>query len=225
MCFSASASFTAAVTIGAIGVAGLRSCKSANERPLAIIPLFFGIQQFFEGLIWLSFNRVEFAQIQSVATISFLAFAWVVWPTLVPYAAYRLEEDNQRKKWLKGMLTLGVISSLYSVYRMYTGHPFPYIAEFHIDYRFSDNNERTLLDMPQQLAYLISTVIPLFISSRYGVFWLAVGNFVSLLLAYFFFKHALPSTWCFFAAILSGVIWWILHAHPVRREKNAALSS
>lgn len=225
MCFSATASFTASAVIGTIGVASLRSCKSENERPFASIPLFFGVQQFCEGLIWLSFNNPDFASVQYPATLSFLAFAWIVWPALVPYASYRLEQNPNRKKWLQRLMFIGLISSAYSIYRMYQGHPMPYIADFHIDYRFSRHNEPSLMDTPQQLAYLISTVIPLFVSSRNGVFWLAVSNFISLLIAYYFFRHALPSTWCFFAAVLSGIIYWILNTREVSRPNPVIFSS
>lgn len=225
MCFSATASFTASAVITSIGVAGLRSAKSSEERPFAVIPVFFGIQQFCEGLIWLSFDHVEFAGIQNMATLSFLAFAWVVWPALVPYAAYKMETNENRKKWLHSIFYLGAISSLYSVYRMFIGEPIPYLSDFHIDYRFVRYNEGSLLDIPQQLSYLIATVVPFFISTRRGANLLAFCNFISLLIAYYFFRHALPSTWCFFAAIISGLIVWILNLKSAEHKREMMISS
>ena len=55
MCFSASASFVAGVSLTAIGVATVRKAEGPAERPFAMIPLLFGIQQLTEGVIWLTF--------------------------------------------------------------------------------------------------------------------------------------------------------------------------
>lgn len=51
MCFSASASFIAGTSLSAIGVAALRNTEARTERPLAMMPLLFGVQQLTEGVI------------------------------------------------------------------------------------------------------------------------------------------------------------------------------
>ena len=57
MCFSATASFVAGTTLSTIGVATITKVKQRSELPFALIPLLFGIQQFIEGIIWLTFSH------------------------------------------------------------------------------------------------------------------------------------------------------------------------
>ena len=82
--------------------------------------------------------------------------------------------------------------------------------DFHIDYTVSASSFENKIQMIQQLTYVVVTVVPLFVSSLKGAKVLATANFIALVLAFVFFKHSLPSTWCFFAAILSGIIYWIV---------------
>jgi hypothetical protein len=51
----------------------------------------------------------------------------------------------------------------------------------------------------------------MFLASHKPVRAFAYVNLFAFVLAFLFFKQALPSTWCFFAAILSGIIYWILN--------------
>ena len=59
MCFSASASFSAAALLLGIGALTLRSAL-ATRQPRALlfaaIPILFAIQQLIEGVIWLTFT-------------------------------------------------------------------------------------------------------------------------------------------------------------------------
>ena len=56
MCFSATASFIAGVSLSVFGVATVKKAKRKAEIPFAMIPLFFGVQQIIEGMLWLSFR-------------------------------------------------------------------------------------------------------------------------------------------------------------------------
>jgi hypothetical protein len=71
--------------------------------------------------------------------------------------------------------------------------------------------------------YVIATIAPLFVSSvrRMWVFGFMIA--VSYLVASIFFSQYLISVWCFFAAIMSGVIYWVLAlANITEREKVLA---
>ena len=67
MCFSATASFVASGALSALGVATLRATQRKAEIPFATIPLLFGIQQFVEGVLWLSF-RFDAPQLNEAMT-------------------------------------------------------------------------------------------------------------------------------------------------------------
>jgi len=64
--------------------------------------------------------------------------------------------------------------------------------------------------MPAFIIYLIVTITPLFISSIKRTHIMGVLMFLSCLVTAIFFTQYLTSVWCFFAALISGVIFWIL---------------
>lgn len=219
MCFSATASFSASLVIGTIGVATFKKSKNSNLKFLGAIPFLFAVQQFTEGFVWLSFTNSHFQFIQSYATTAFLFFAWVLWPILMPYSIFKTENPGLKKKINFYLFLLGSASGLHSVYTLITGNPQPLVNDFHIDYTVSASAFENKIQMIQQLTYVVVTVVPLFVSSLKGAKVLATANFIALVLAFVFFKHSLPSTWCFFAAILSGIIYWIITLETTRRRQ------
>jgi hypothetical protein len=56
MCFSATASFIAGVSLTGMGIATVKMTQGKAEMPFAMIPLLFGVQQLIEGMLWLSFE-------------------------------------------------------------------------------------------------------------------------------------------------------------------------
>ena len=78
--------------------------KGEAERPFAIIPLLFGIQQLTEGIIWLTF-RHEAPVLKQIITYVYSGFSHVLWPIYVPFAIGVMEAVRWRKKgagqWLK----------------------------------------------------------------------------------------------------------------------------
>jgi hypothetical protein len=210
MCFSSTASFSASLVIGTIGVVTYKKSKDSNLKFLGAIPFLFAVQQFTEGFVWLSFNNFNFQFIQETATKAFLFFAWVLWPILMPYSIYHIEEPGVKKKINFYLLLLGIVSGLHSIYMLFADNVQPLVNDFHIDYIVSTSTFEKKIQIIQQISYVVVTVLPLFVSSLKGAKVLATANFIALISAFIFFKHSLPSTWCFFAAILSGIIYWIV---------------
>lgn len=99
MCFSTQASFVAAAVL--IPTGGLCVYHAINNNknylPLAIIPLFFGIQQFMEGQVWLQLGQQDEAR-AILYSYGFVFFALFLWPFLFPYASYRIETTSKKKK-------------------------------------------------------------------------------------------------------------------------------
>jgi len=219
MCFSATASFSASIVIGTLGVVTFKKSKNSNLKFLGAIPFLFAVQQFTEGFVWLSFNQSDFHFIQAAATKVFLFFAWVLWPILMPYSIYKLEMPGVKKKINFYLFLLGCASGLHSMYMLFADHVMPFVNDFHIDYLVSPSPFESKIQLAQQISYVIVTVVPLYVSSLKGAKVLATANFIALILAFIFFKHSLPSTWCFFAAILSGIIYWIVTLETKKRMR------
>ena len=207
MCFSATASFAGGVIISAIGVAVVTKVHKPSQLLFASIPLFFGLQQFTEGILWLTIPNPEYASIQKIATHIFLIMADVLWPTLIPLAVLMMESNARKRKIMRLLLLIGISVSIYYSCCLLFLNVTPQIMGYHIMY---NSNFPKLIAIPVFILYLIVTLTPLFISSIQRTHLMALLMFFSCVVTAIFFTQYLTSVWCFFAALISGVIYWIL---------------
>src|SRR6185503_7837161 len=77
----------------------------------AIIPLFFGLQQAAEGIVWLTMGDANYVTLHRVAINAFLAFALVVWPSWLPWSLGALERNAARRRALKVLSWWGALVS------------------------------------------------------------------------------------------------------------------
>lgn len=213
MCFSATASFSASGVIGAIGVGTIRKADPA-DRLFAIIPILFAIQQVFEGIIWLGFSMPAFEHLRTIATMVFLIFAWAIWPAYIPFAIASLEADEKRKGILNSLRIPGLITGIGAIIPIFISGPQPHIMDFHIDYSLQSNIPNQTILMAYNAMYLLCTLVPMFISSRKGMTAYGLANLLGLIIAGFFYQSSVPSTWCFFSAIFSIMIFRIINHSP-----------
>ncbi len=207
MCFSAEASFAGGVIISAIGVAVVTKVHKPSQLLFACIPIFFGMQQFTEGMLWISIPNPEYINIEKVATYIFLFMADVLWPVLIPVSILLMEENHRKKKILWYFFFAGLVVSLYYSYCLVFLNVTPRIIGYHIKY-ISDFSK--LIAIPAFFLYLVATIPPLFISSIKRMHIFGTLMLLSCIVTAIFFTQYLTSVWCFFAALISGVIFWIL---------------
>ncbi len=207
MCFSPEASFAGGLIISTIGIATVRKVHRPSQLVFASIPLFFGIQQIAEGFLWLTLPYPEYDSIQKICTYMFLVMAQVLWPSIIPFSILLMEENNKKKKVLKILLALGLSLSLYYAFCLLSFNVNPQIMDYHIHYNIDFPKS---LRMVAFITYLIVTITPLFISTVKKTHLLGTLMFLSCLVTAIFFRQYLTSVWCFFAALISGVIYWIL---------------
>jgi hypothetical protein len=207
MCFSAEASFAGGAVISTIGVLTVKHVRSRSHLAFGLIPILFGLQQFAEGSVWLSIPDPDLPWLLKLGTYFFLAMALVIWPTLVPLSVFAMEEDRKRKNILRIFLVAGVILSGYYAYCLASFPVKPEIAGSHIQY---DNIFPAFLRLPSFILYLLVTILPLFVSGVRGMYVFGILIFLSCMLTGIFFTQYLTSVWCFFAALISGVVYWIL---------------
>jgi hypothetical protein len=208
MCFSAPASFIGGTIISAIGVAAQTRVSKSAQRLFAVIPFFFGFQQFAEGVLWVTLGSGKYPVLQDVVTCIFLVTALIIWPIMVPLSVRLMEEVRLRKIILTVLLVTGCLLSAVYAFCLVYYDIFPQINSFHIEY---------IYNVPQALMtvafvfYLMVTIIPFFISSvrRMWVFGVLIA--ISCIVTGIFFSQFLTSVWCFFAAIISVIVYWILH--------------
>ena len=201
MCFSATASFISGTALCVIGVATLKQTRSTNEIPFALIPLLFGIQQLTEGVIWLSFSY-NIPVLRQVMTYIYSLFSHFVWPIYVPFAIGIMEVVKWRKKALLVLLVLGVIVGLFLLYWITAGPLNAEIISHHIVYVSPH-----FYSVPAMILYFTATCISCFFSSHGFIRLLGVLLVLSLIGAQIVHSVALVSIWCFFAAILSLLVY------------------
>jgi hypothetical protein len=207
MCFSAGASFTAGVMLTFVGTETLRKVHKPSQIALASIPVFFAAQQFTEGVLWSTIGQPAHATLEIVFTHLFLIMAQVVWPVLIPVALLLLEENRTRKKILFVLLAVGVAIGLYYSYRLIAHSIRAEIIGRHVVYQDTSPN---LLGLVTIILYLIATIAPFFVSSMKRVYVLGIIMSLSFIVAALFYLRCLTSVWCFFAAVISFVVFYMI---------------
>lgn len=218
MCFSATASFTAGITLSVLGVATLRQVPSRREFLLGTFPLLFAIQQFSEGVVWLTLGQDSFNPINSLVTYIFLFFATVIWPILCPLSIYLLEPSVVKRKISLGLAILGIAFGIYL---------FGFVLRYGVDLaKFSGNLLYDLNFIPfyegNKYLYLIVTAFPFLLASEFQLKLFGAFVIFSFSMSEFFYKVTFVSVWCFFAAVLSAGLYFIVRELKHRSIKVVA---
>jgi len=200
MCFSAAASFAAGGTLSVAGGLTLTKVKKKSELPFASIPILFGIQQAIEGAVWVSFGAPA---VNTVATYAYSMFSHVLWPIYVPFSVLMIETDPTRKKILRLFSFIGLFVGLYLLYFIIADPVTAHITKNSIAY-----HSPHLYTYPIMALYLIATCGSCLVSSHKIIKIFGVALFISFAIAAWFFTETFFSVWCFFAAILSALIYW-----------------
>jgi hypothetical protein len=209
MCFSAEASFGTGVVLAIVGAVAVRKAETPSWRVFAMIPLFLSIQQCMEGILWLSLPHPDFLLWQRIGTYGFLLFAWVIWPTYIPFSVRLLEENEKRKKILSIVMGMGACVSLFFAYILIFHQAEAKIEGYHIQYA-QNFQYGYLVSWIVSAFYFIPTVISLFISSIKRVWLLGIVVLISSIITRIFFEDYLISIWCFFAAVFSILVLLII---------------
>ena len=218
MCFSAGASFTAAAGLSAVSLLSTTQVRTKKMIPIALTPLFFGIQQACEGFVWVTVNNGDTTStLHLMSMYSFLFFAGVFWPTWIPASLYWAEDSYQRKQLLFKLMCCGILVSLVFLWCWILKTSGVVVMDHHLDYPvanypFGSTNETYCKIASYALSFLYSlvTIIPFFISSIPYMKLLGGAVGIGAIIAYIFYLMAFPSVWCFFAAVCSVLICFIV---------------
>ena len=207
MCFSATASFGVGIVLSVIGVASIKKVWHRSQIVFAATPLIFAVQQFAEGILWVTLPDPACASVQHVITHLFLFFAQIVWPIWVPVAVLLLEQEETRKKMQKALVGVGILVSGYLGSCMLSYHVQAKIIGYHVTYQ---------QDFPAAFRnyigalYVIVTVAPPFFSHIKKIWLLGLTTFISYIVTTIFYDNYLVSVWCFFASVISASIYVVM---------------
>lgn len=207
MCFSAEVSFGASALLGTIGVLSYKKSTTTAQKMFSFIPLLFSFQQFSEGVLWLAIEN-NMAQLSTIFTYIFIIIAQAVWPFIVPLTVYKLEPSAKRKKILLPLVILGCITGVYLGLCIAVFDLRAEIDCYHIHYimAFPLANPLTVA-----IFYVIPLLVSLLMSTVEKVPLLGILATISIIVAKVFYTKYAISVWCFFSAIMSSEILWVIY--------------
>lgn len=208
MCFSATASFVAGGALSATGLLTVSKAKKRRELPLASIPLLFGIQQLIDGVVWVSFGM---GALHTTAVYAYTLFAFVFWPVFVPLAVSMVEPNKMRVRILEALAIVGAGVGAFFAYFMVSGAVTAEIVNNCVAY-----DTPHPYHVPALAFYLVATCGAFFVSSKPVLRFFGVALLVSFSIAGWFYTQTFSSVWCFFAALLSAIIYWYFFRAPAR---------
>lgn len=215
MCFSAAASFVAGAALVAGGVATLRLASRPSEMPFAAIPLLFGIQQLIEGLIWLSFRDASPLP-NPPLTFAYSLFSHVLWPIYVPFAVHLQESVPWRRRALVATQVAGIVVGLYLLYFLVQYPVISRVLGKHIVYESPHFYIGAVMAL-----YLSATCVSSMLASHRTIRLFGALSLVTFLAAYAIHAATLVSVWCFFAAILSLIVYTYFRGeHRANRSRQ-----
>ena len=212
MCFSATASFGAAAVLIPAGVYCLKQSHKLKQPYwlIALLPLVFGLQQVFEGFVWLDLASLSpDPRLPALGFMFFSHFFWLLW---VPLACFAVETNPLRRRLFMGVTALGTIHGLLMYVPLWI-HPDWLSVEINqhsISYKATLLYDEYIPRILSRVLYALIVLIPLLLSSQFYVRLFGVIIFFSVAFATIFYGYAFISVWCFFAALLSLYILYMI---------------
>ncbi len=213
MCFSTEASFTAALVLGGIGYATTKAAANKNFYILASIPLLFAFQQLSEGLIWYNFAYHPLpASFLQVAMKFYLVIAFLVWPIWIPLALFVPESITWRRLLIGVALFAGCCLSFMNL---------SFALKQDATVQVVNHSLQYLGNVPNQtILYPLIVLIPCFLSSLKNMYLFGLLAAAGYFLANYFYQTTFVSVWCFFAAVVSLLIYKILRDNQTAEFKK-----
>jgi len=211
MCFSAPGSFILGTALIGSGAYSIRNVKKREYLPLAITPILFGIQQLMEGGVWLALAAQSII-LTRIFALGFVFFAFFLWPAWAPFFSRSIEPVSWRKRMFNYFMWAGIVfgAFFYILHIFYCNTLNPQVINHSISY---DSQVTILVRSYQWELYLIYFVIvagPLLLSSLPRIRIFGLLTMIGVAVTVLFFFYAFSSVWCFFAAIISFYIIWII---------------
>lgn len=233
MCFSATVSYSTAVVLVSTGLYALQQSRrlQAPYWMWALIPVLFGLQQVFEGLVW---QALEAGNAHAVVryALGFHFFSHFLWLWWLPLSSYLVEPGQTskikilRKRVFAGCAMFGAFAGtlVYSVMLYHPEWMSVAVREHSIVYNFTAPYRSDIhIPITPVMLYGFIILVPLLFSSLRQIRIFGGLVALSIVLASMAYNKAFVSVWCFFAALLSFYLI-IMIRHLVAETKPPQLS-
>lgn len=152
------------------------------------------------------------SSINSMA-LGFLFFADLFWPFFVPLAAAFVEENRKKRQVFLFFSFFGGLFGL-SLFLPLLFEPdwlSVQIKQGSILYKLVQIYDKIIPQPGVRIIYVIIVATPLLASSAINIRTLGLLLLLSIIVSTLLFSYAFVSVWCFFAAIISLYILWIIN--------------
>jgi hypothetical protein len=177
--------------------------------PYAAVPILFAAQQAAEGVVWLTMGASDLG---AIAIKAYLLFAYAYWPAFIPWAVRMAEPSAVRRKWMFPLMLIGFIIGLAGL-RVVLASQTP-VAVLCGNLRYA----MPLIHPAYGILYVGIGCLTCFLSSQKWIVAFGAALAASCAIAFAVYAQAGPSVWCFFAAILSILVF--VHIRQSRLAKN-----
>jgi len=203
MCFSATSSFIASGVIASIGIATLRHVREPRALLFAAVPMLFAVHQFTEGWVWLGLEgRIGKLALDHVSFL-FMLYAQAILPLLMPAAIALMESAGWRRRVILGLTAIGALVFAWDLSGLIFLPSRCFVDQNSIAYRNPMTGNFWI-----SCLYILATCGALLLSTHRVVRWYGVLNVVALTITEVVKQYAFASVWCFYAALMSVMIYW-----------------
>lgn len=226
MCFSASVSYSAAAVLVGTGLYAVQQARRLQPPywMWALVPVFFGLQQAFEGRVWQELDTGNSCTVVPFA-LGFHFFSHFLWLWWLPLCSYLVEPGNIRKRIIGGCAMFGAFAGtlVYSVMLLHPEWMLVAVREHSILYSFTVPYRSSIhLPVTPAALYALTVLVPLLFSSHRLIKIFGMLVVLSMMLASEVYSYAYVSVWCFFAAVLSlYLVYMILHLAAESKSSRA----
>ena len=210
MCLSQTISFAASGVLLAGGLYASHRAWKINKSylPVALMPVFAGLQQFSEGFVWMGMNGND-PSLVLVAALWFIFFTWFMWPFWIPLSVYVLEPKESRRKHLFWVFSLAGLV----LFVPHLINPDWVIVSVNRDSLVYDGT--MLLDsiIPRNASnaiYLVLIIVPPLLSRYRHIRYFGLSLVAVIGIDYFFLSYAYISFFCLLAGLATLHLIYII---------------
>jgi hypothetical protein len=224
MCFSATVSYSAAAILTGTGIYAMRQARGLPPAFMlwAAIPIFFAVQQAFEGRVWQMLAAGNASEAVPYA-LGFHFFSHFLWLWLIPLSSYLIEPEKIRKRVFAGCAMFGAFAGSLVYASMLFNPEWMNISvrDHSIIYDFNVPYQSTIhLPITPLMLYGLTLLLPLFFSSHRQIKIFGILLVLSMVLAGEIKNHAFVSVWCFFAAVLSLYLVYMIRKLAAAKSRQ-----
>jgi hypothetical protein len=228
MCFTATASFGSAALLLPLGAASTVIARRSGRDhllPLALCPLFFGLQQGLEGVVWLGLAGGRFEPLLHPVALGYLFFAYAFWPIWIPWAALHFAG---RRLSAERVILLRLVQPLGLMFGLLLWLPLlidpqvvtPELVGGSLVYTADVPYATWGVGSYGKAIYAGIISLPLLLSPSARIAAFGCSLLLAFGLADWVYHQAFSSVWCYFSAVLSSMIVWIVRTEPLGAEPS-----